>query len=117
MYLRKGKIAAMNHTVALCMIITVAVIVGWMLKPVDIHERLENIAQVEYYRNYSVERYNGKVDRVALDWHTYDIDAILPQENSEISACDDIDESNEEGQTCILTDTIKIWEFLNHIGY
>lgn len=110
-----------NKIIAIAVIL--AIVALWLLFSNSGQKKgakIENVLTREYTKTYTVERFNEKVDKVYVDWNVYDIDTITgynPDDNSEsIDSCDEID-NNDEGQVCVLTDTIRMWRFLDAVGY
>lgn len=57
----------------------------------------------EYYRYYTIVRYNGNVDEIYVDTDVYNI------------GCDGWDDDNEEGHNCVLLGRDSIDEFMNYV--
>lgn len=106
MYKKQADIRS-NHAVIIIMAVIIAVLaILWLNKPhTNSPDHVQNIVTLEYYRNYTVQRTNGKVDTLWLDLKVY-----------AYTDCDRLT-NNDEGHNCEINDAIKIWEELNILGY
>lgn len=106
MYIKQKQANFVNRFIAISIIVIIAMFAIMFTRTGENRpDNVQTIVALEIYRNYSVERYNGKVQTVYVDTDVYSV-----------NYCNEYT-MNDEGHNCVLNEFSTIWKFLTDIGY
>ena len=102
---KQAKFETIRYTLAIVAIIAVVLLL--LPRPSTSDSKVTNILIQKQYDHYTIEYYNGKMNKLYIDTTVYNVYSIIKS---------DCDSMRNEEHNCELWDSIKVWRVINKLG-